>query len=170
MIFLIDFTPIKPDFGMLFWTTVIFLIFWFMIGKLAFKPIANALKQRETDIQNALDEAKKARQEMSNLKAENEALLVQAREERAQILREAKEARENIIGKSKEEAKVEAQKIVASAKEQIENQKMAAIVDLKNQVGSIALEIAEKVLRRELQGNAAQEEFVGGLVKDIKLN
>lgn len=170
MIFLIDFTPIKPDFGLIFWTTIIFLIFWLMIGKFAFRPIAAALKKRESDIQGSLDEAKRVRQEMANLVAENEALLVQAREERAQILREAKDAGQRIVEESKTKAKDEAQKIVASAKEQIENQKMAAITDLKNQVGVISIQIAEKVLRKELSGNTEQEAFVNGLVKDIKLN
>jgi len=170
MIFLADFSVIKPDFGLLFWTTVIFLLFWFIIGKFAFRPIADALKKREFDIQNALDEAKRVRQEMANLKAENEELLAQAREERAKILKEAKDAGNGIITEAKDKAKLEAQKIVANAKEQIENQKMAAIIDLKNQVGIISLEIAEKVIRRELSGDTAQEQFVNGLVKDIKLN
>jgi len=170
MIFLIDFTPIKPDFGLIFWTTIIFLIFWLMIGKFAFRPIAEALKKRESDIQGSLDEAKRVRQEMQNLKSENEALLVQAREERAQILREAKDVGHKIVDEAKVKAKEEAQKIVASAKEQIQNQKMAAITDLKNQVGAISLEIAEKVIRKELRGNAEQESFVNELVKDIKLN
>ena len=170
MIFLIEFTPIRPDFGLLFWTLVIFLLFWYIIGKFAFRPIANALKEREHDIQNSLDEAKKARQEMANLKAENEELLAQAREERSAILKTAKEAKDNIISEAKDKAKEEAQRIVADAKEQIENQKMAAMIDLKNQVGAMALTIAEKVIRKELSGNAEQESFVNGLVKDIKLN
>ena len=170
MIFLIEFTPIRPDFGLLFWTLVIFLLFWYIIGKFAFRPIANALKEREHDIQNSLDEAKKARQEMANLKAENEELLAQAREERSAILKTAKEAKDNIISEAKDKAKEEAQRIVADAKDQIENQKMAAMIDLKNQVGAMALTIAEKVIRKELSGNAEQESFVNGLVKDIKLN
>ena len=170
MIFLIDFTPIKPDFGLLFWTTIIFGIFWILIGKFAFRPIAQALKKREDDIQGALDEAKRTRQEMANLKAENEELLAQAREERSKILKEAKEIKENIISEARVKAKEEAQKIVTNAKEQIENQKMAAIIDLKNQIGKMSLEIAEKVIRKELQSDTAQEQFVNGLVKEIKLN
>ncbi len=170
MIFLADFSVIKPDFGLLFWTFVIFLIFWFIIGKFAFRPIAQALKKRESDIQNALDEAKQVRQEMAHLKAENEELLAQARDERAKILKEAKDAGTNIIAEAKEKAKAEAQKIVASTKEQIENQKMAAIIELKNQVGNMALEIAGKVIQKELKGDAAQEAFVNDLVKDFKLN
>ncbi|MCF8246364.1 MAG: F0F1 ATP synthase subunit B [Saprospiraceae bacterium] len=170
MIFLIDFTPIKPDFGLIFWTTIIFLIFWLMIGKFAFRPIAAALKKRESDIQGSLDEAKRVRQEMQNLKSENEALLIQAREERAQILKEAKEAGNRLVDEAKGKAKVEAQKIVADAKEQIEHQKMAAITDLKNQLGAFSIQIAEKVIRRELSTNKEQEGFVNDLVKEIKLN
>jgi len=170
MTFLADFSVIKPDFGLLFWTTIIFLLFWLLIGKFAFRPIAQALKKREDDIQDSLDDAKKTRQDMANLKAENEELLAQAREERTLILKEAKNAKENIINEAKEKAKEEAKRIVAGAKEQIENQKMAAIIEIKNQVGIIAIEIAEKIIRKELQGNATQEAFVNGLVKDIKLN
>jgi len=170
MLFLIEFNVIQPDVGLIFWSSVIFVIFWLLMSKVAFKPIIAALKKRESDIQGSLDEAKRVRQEMQNLKAENEALLVQAREERAQILKEAKEAGNRIVEEAKTKSKEEAQKIVASTKEQIEHQKMAAITDLKNQVGAISLEIAEKVLRRELSGNSAQVAFVNDLVKEIKLN
>lgn len=168
--FLIEFNVIQPDVGLIFWSALIFIIFWLLMSKVAFKPIIAALKKREADIQGSLDEAKRVRQEMANLKAANEALLLQAREERAQILKEAKDAGNKIVEEAKAKAKEDAQKIVADAKEQIENQKMAAITDLKNQVGAISIEIAEKVIRRELHGNAEQEAFVNGLVKDIKLN
>ncbi len=170
MLFLIEFNVIQPPVGLIFWSALIFVIFWLLMSKLAFKPIIAALKKRESDIQGSLDEAKRVRQEMQNLKAENEALLVQAREERAQILKEAKEAGNRIVEEAKTRAKEDAQKIVASTKEQIEHQKMAAITDLKNQVGAISLEIAEKVIRKELRGNTEQESFVNGLVKEIKLN
>jgi F-type H+-transporting ATPase subunit b len=170
LIFLADFSPIKPDFGLLLWTAVIFLIFWFMIGKAAFRPIANALKKREDDIQNSLDEAKRAREEISNLKAENEELLKQAQEERAKILKEAKEAKDSIVSAAKETAKEEAKRIVADAKELIENQKMAAITEMKNAAGKMAIEVAEKILKSELKGDAANEDFVKRLVDDIKLN
>ena len=170
MLFLIEFNVIQPDVGLIFWSAVIFVIFWLLMSKVAFKPIIAALKKRESDIQGSLDEAKRVRQEMQNLKAENEALLIQAREERAQILKEAKEAGNRIVEEAKTRAKEDAQKIVASTKEQIEHQKMAAITDLKNQVGVISIQIAEKVLRKELSGNTAQEAFVNDLVKEIKLN
>ncbi len=170
MIFLADFSVLKPDFGLLFWTTIIFLLFWTLIGKMAFRPIVSALKKREDDIQSALDEAKKARQEMADLKAENEELLIQAREERALILKEANVVKDKIIAEAKEKAKEEAIKIVKTTKEQIEHQKMAAITDLKNQVGIISIEIAEKLIRKELEKDPSMQEYVGTLVKDIKLN
>lgn len=169
-LFLADFTVIRPDPGLIFWTTVAFAIFWFMMSRFAFKPISQALKQRETDIQNALDEAKKAREEMANLKAENENLMIQAQEERAQILREAKEAKDSIVNEAKDKAKEEARKIVMAAKNDIENQKMAAIIELKNQIGIISIEIAEKLLEKELHSNADHEAFVRKQVEDLKLN
>lgn len=170
MIFLADFTVMKPDPGLLVWTLLIFILFWALMARFAFKPIQNALKQREDDIQKSLDEAKKAREEMTNLKAENEQLLKQAQEERMKILKEANEAKEAIINESKNKAKEEAQKIVANAKEQIEHQRMAAITDIKNQVGKMSLEIAEKVIRKQLEGNQEQERFVNTLVEEMKLN
>ncbi|MDX1476221.1 MAG: F0F1 ATP synthase subunit B [Saprospiraceae bacterium] len=170
MFYLLDFSPIKPDIGLILWTTVIFGLFWLIVGRFAFRPIAEALRKRETDIQNSLDEAKRAREEMSNLQAENEKLLAQAREERARILRDAKDASNRLVSEAKEKAKDEAQKIVTSAKTEIENQKQQALIEVKNQVGNMALDIAGKVLRRELQGDAAQQEFVDKLVKEIELN
>ncbi len=104
MIFLADFSVIRPEPGLLIWTLLIFLLFWFLMSRFAFKPIAEGLKKRETDIQDALDQAKKAREEMANMQAENEKLLAQAREERALILKEAKEAKEEIIAEAKDRA------------------------------------------------------------------
>lgn len=167
---LLDFSPIKPDLGLILWTSVIFLLFWYVLGKMAFGPIASALKDRETTIQGALDEAKKAKEEMSNLKAENEKLLVEAREERAQMLREAKDSGTKIVNDAKEKAKSEAQKIMTDANLEIENQKNAALTEVKNKVGIMALDIAEKVLKKELKGNPEQEGFVNKLVDEINLN
>lgn len=170
VIFLADFSVIKPDFGLIFWTTIIFLLFWGIIGKYAFGPIARALKTREQDIQNALDEAKKAREEMAGLKSENDKLLQQAREERAELLKEAKETKNQIISEARNKAKEEASKIVSDARVEIENQKKAALTEVKNQVGLIALEMAEKVIRRELKGNAEQESYVNELAGKMNLN
>lgn len=170
MIFLADFSVIKPDPGLLIWTTIIFGLFWFLMSRFAFKPIAESLKTREQDIQNSLDEAKRAREEMSHLQAENEKLLAQAREERTQILKEAKEAKEEIIAEAKERANAEYKRKVESAIQDIENQKQAAMVTLKNQAGQLAIDIAEKVLRKELADKAAQETYAKSLAESIKLN
>ncbi len=170
MLFLADFSVIKPEPGLLLWTTVIFGLFWFMMSRYAFKPIAESLKKREMDIQNSLDEAKKAREEMANLQAENEKLLAQAREERSQILKEAKDAKDDIISEAKERANAEYKRKVESALQDIENHKMAALVALKNQAGQMAIEIAEKVLRKELADKKEQESYAQSLAESIKLN
>lgn len=167
---LADFSVIKPDPGLIFWTALIFITMWTILGRMAFKPIQNALKKRETDIQEALDEAKLARQEMSNVQAENQKMLAEAREERARMLKDAKETKEQIVKEAKDQAREEAKKIVTSAQQDIENQRKVAMAELKKEVGAMAIEIAEKVLRKQLAGDEAQEQFVNTLVDDIKLN
>ncbi len=169
-IILADFSVIRPDFGLLFWTTIIFLLFWYLMSRFAFRPIADALLERQNDIQDSLDEAKKAREEMANLKAENQELLRQAQEERVKILKEAKEAKDSIIAEAKDKAKEDARKIVSDAKLQIENQKMAAVTDMKNQAGQMAINIAEKLLKSELGGEAASEGFVKKLIDEANFN
>ena len=170
MFLLADFNVIKPDFGLIFWTTIIFGLFWWLIGKFAFKPIAQALRERENEIQGALDEAKKTREEMAQMRADNDQLLAEAREEKTKILNEAKKMKNEIIAEARNKAKEEAVKIVSNAKIEIENQKKAALVEVKNQVGNMALNIAEQVIRKELQGNKDHQTFVGKLVDEIKLN
>ena len=170
MVFLADFNVIQPEIGLIFWTTFVFLLFWFIMSKVAFKPISEALKKRENDIQTSLDEAKMAREEMKNLVSKNEQLLAQAREERTQILKEAKDLKEEIIGEAKERAAVEYKRKVESAIADIENQKNAAMIDLKNKSGQMAIEIAEKIIRQRLAGNAEQEAFVQKLVAETRFN
>ena len=169
-LFLVDFNPIKPDAGLLFWTSLIFILFWLIIGKFAFKPIAEALKTRANDIQDALDQAKKAKDEMATLQAENEKLLQEAREERAAMLKEAKDTKNNIINEAKDKAKSEANKIISDAKMEIENQKKAALAEVKNKVGLMALDIAEQVIKKDLKGNPEQQAFVDQLVTEISNN
>jgi F-type H+-transporting ATPase subunit b len=169
-IFLIDFPPLKPTFGLFFWTTLIFLLVWIPIGRKAFKPILEALKQREEGIADALGAAEKARSEVANMKAENEQILAQAREERMKMLQEAKAEATRIVTESKDAAKSEASKIMVNAQQEIENMKQAAMTEVKNQVGSMALTIAEKVLRKQLAGNAEQEAYVNTLAKEMNLN
>ena len=170
MLFLADFSPIKPDFGLLFWSVLFFLVFWFGIGKFAFKAIANALKQRSQDIQDSLEQAKKAREEMSQLVAENEQLLAQAREERAIILKEAKEVKDQIIAEARERARSEAQVIINNAKDAIENLKNESIVDVKNQAGMMALDLAEKIMRQKLVSDQEQKAYVETLLNEYKMN
>lgn len=171
MIFLAsEFSPILPEFGIFFWTMFIFLIVWAGLGTFAFKPIQRALKKREEDIQNSLDQAKRAREEMAQLQATNEQLLKQAQEERLAILKEAKEAKENIIKESKEKAKEEAQKIVVAAKADIEHMKLEVMTNIKNEVGAMAISIAEKLLLGQLKDHANEECLAQKLVDDFKLN
>ena len=169
-IVLMDFNPIKPDLGLIVWTTFIFLVFWILIGRTAFKPIANALKKREEDIQGALDEAKKAKEDMSNLKAANEKLLAEAREERSKMLKEAKETKNQIISEAKQAAKDEASKVMSAASVDIENQKKAALHDVKNQVTSLALEVSERVMLKSLSDDKEQVRLINELVDDIHLS
>ncbi len=170
MKFIILFAPFQPSPGLAIWTLVIFLLFWYIVGKLAFKPIVKALNDRELDIQSSLDEAKKAKEEMSNMRSENEKLLQQAREERAALLNEAKETKNSIIAEAREKAKEEAAKIVASAQVEIENQKKAALAEVKSEVGSMAIDIAEKLLQTQLLSELTQQNHINDLVKQISRN
>ncbi|MEE9373588.1 MAG: F0F1 ATP synthase subunit B [Saprospiraceae bacterium] len=170
MFFLADFSVIKPDVGLIFWTTLIFGLFWFFIGKYAFKPIAEALKSREEDIQSALDEAVKVKEEMKSLQSQNVKLLQEAREERAAMLKDAKDMKNKIVNDSKIKAKEEASKIVAGAQKEIENQKNAAIAEVKKEVGTMAVDIAEKILRKNLSNDQDQMSFVRDLVGKMSKN
>lgn len=170
MIALISFTPFQPTPGLALWSLIIFLLFWFLMGKFAFGPIARAVEKRENDIQKSMDAAKLAQQEMVNLQAENDKLLVQAREERSKIIQEANDTKQQLIAEAKEKAKFEASKILTNAQADIETQKRNAMKEVKSEVGTIAIDIAEKVLRKELKGSKEHQDFVSGLVKDLKLN
>ena len=170
MLFLADFTVLEPEIGLLFWTTIIFATVWFFLGRSAFGPIAKALKDREDSIDNALKSAEKARSEMAALSARNEELAKQAQIERAAILKEAKEAKADIIKQAREEAKEEASKIISNAQSEIDRQKRAAMTEVKNMAGNLALQIAGQVIQKDLAADGAQEAFVNDLVKDIKLN
>lgn len=166
-LFLIDFNPIVPEFGLLFWTLLVFLLVWFGLSRVAFKPMQNALRKREDGIQESIDEAKRVRAEMAQLKADNQKLLTEAREEGMRIKRDAEATANRILSEAKEEAKAAQQKIAADAKRDIENMRNAAMVDLKQQVGTMAVDIAEKVLRKELGNDAGQQSLVKELVNNL---
>jgi F-type H+-transporting ATPase subunit b len=161
---------LKPNFGLLLWTFLAFLIVLFILGKFAWPAIVKGLKQREQGIADSLATAERVKAEMAQLKNENEALLARAREERAQLLKEARETKDKIINEAKEQSKIEANKIITEAQAAITTQKMAAITEVKNQVGKLVIEVTEKVLRRELGNKDAQEALIKGMVDDVKLN
>ncbi|HUQ64665.1 MAG TPA: F0F1 ATP synthase subunit B [Flavitalea sp.] len=159
-----------PSFGLIIWTLLAFLIVFFILKKYAWKPILSSLKERETSIADSLSTAERVKAEMAQLKSENEALLAKAREERGQILKEARDTKDKIINEAKEQAKIEANKIITDAQAAIQQQKMAALTDVKNQVGLMVIEVSEKVLRRELGNKAEQENYVRQLANEVKLN
>lgn len=159
-----------PSFGLIIWTTLVFLLVFFILKKFAWKPILSSLKERETTIADSIASAERVKAEMTQLKNENEALLAKAREERALMLKEARDTKDRIINEAKEQAKVEANKIIIDAQAAIQQQKMAAITEVKNQVGSLVIEVSKKVLRRELDNSAAQEGYIQQLTEEVKLN
>lgn len=161
---------LQPGLGYFLWMLVAFLIVMYVLGKFAWKPILKMLKDRETGIASALAAADTARQEMANLQSENQALLQRAAEERTQMLKEAREAGDKIISDAQDKARVAYNKILEDAKEVISQQKNQAMTDVKNKVGSLVVEISEKILRRQLQDQSAQEALIQDLVKDVKLN
>jgi F-type H+-transporting ATPase subunit b len=161
---------LTPALGLLFWTLVAFLVVFFLLKKYAWPAIIKGLHEREQGIAESLALAEKVKAEMAQLKNENEALLIKAREERAQMLKEARETKEKIINEAKDQAKAEANKIMVETQAAITQQKMAAITDLKNQVGILVIEVSEKVLRRELSNKSEQEAYINKLSQEIKLN
>ncbi len=160
-----DFSP-----GLFVIQAVILLVLIFIMRKFAWKPILDSLNERETGIQEALDAAENAKKELTNLQAENEAVLKQAREERDAMLKEARQLKENMINEAKTEAEAEASKLIKQAQDSIVAEKKAAIADLKNQVSSISVEIAEKVIKNELADKDKQLALVSSLLKDVTLN
>lgn len=161
---------ITPGSGLIIWQALGFIILLIILGKFAWKPILNALDEREGAIESSLKSAEIARQEMANLVAENEKLLLEARVERDEILRKANEYASEIMEKAREEAAQVGDKMIADAKASIENEKMAALTDIKIQVAKMSLEIAEKLMRTNLSEQADQKALVKDFVKDIKLN
>ncbi len=161
---------LTPDLGLLIWTFLAFLIVFFLLKKMAWPAIIKGLSDREQNIANSIASAEKVKLEMAQLKNDNELLLQQAREERAILLKEAKETKDKLISEAREEAKAQAAKIVADAQVTINHQKMAALTDLKNQVGQLVVEVSEKILRRELTNKAEQETYIKQLAEEANLN
>ena len=158
------------SFGLFFWQSLIFLLLIFLLRKFAWKPILDAVNEREEGIKNALLSAEIAKRDMQNLKSDNEKLLAEARVERDVILKEAREIKDKIVSEAKDEAQVQAGKMIEQAKAAINSEKNAAMAELKNQVSSLSIEIAEKVLRSELADKESQTKLVTQLLGDVKLN
>jgi F-type H+-transporting ATPase subunit b len=161
---------LKPGLGLFIWALLIFLILVVLLKKYAWKPIMGAIKTREEGIQKSIDEAKRTREEMANLKAENENLLAQARAERESMLKEARAMGEEIVNKARRDSEAEYKRTMEKALEEIRAEKMRALTDVKNQLAQLSIEVAEKILRQELTDRKTQEDVVNRFVKDLHLN
>ena len=161
---------ITPAIGLIFWTTLTFAILFFLLKKMAWKPILGAVEDREKSIKDALASAENARKEMQNLTADNERILKEARNDREELLKEARSMRENMIDEAKGEAQIEADKLIAKAKQGIENEKLAAIADLKSQVADLSIGIAEKWVKEELASKDNQVKLIETMLKDVNLS
>ena len=161
---------VTPEIGLIFWTTIVFLLLLIVLKKYAWKPILAAVDERNKSIEDALKAADKAKKEMLALNTDNERILIQAKKERDALLKEGREIKDNIIAEAKDKAKIEADKILITAKEQINNEKMKAITELKNQVASMSIDIAEKILKSELSDKNKQKELIAEALKSNELN
>ena len=159
---------VTPAIGLIFWTTVVFTLLVLLLKKFAWKPILSAVDERNQSIKNSLAQAEKARNEMSELTANNEKIIAQAKADRDVILKEARDMKNEIISEAKDKASKEAEKLVSTAKEQILNEKMKAITELKNHVADLSIEMAEKILSSELSDVAKQKELVKKALKESK--
>lgn len=166
-ILLADFNVLKPDPGLLLWTFVIFLLVYFFVGRAAFKPIQKALKKRDDDIQDSIDEAKRVQAQMAQLKDDNQRLLAEAREESTRIVSEAEAFAKKRREEAVTEAKDAAQQVSLNAQREIANMRDSAMADLKKEVGTMAIDIAEKVLQKELKSDVNQVALVNELVKNL---
>lgn len=161
---------VTPSLGLIFWMTLSFLFLLFVLGKYAWKPVMKMLHEREQRIEDALSQAEIAREEMKQLKFSNELLLKEAKEQRDEILREARKIKESIIEEAREKANAEANRILENTRESIQFEKLAAITELKNEIASLSVEIAEKVLSAELSDKDKQNKLITRLLGDVNFN
>jgi F-type H+-transporting ATPase subunit b len=161
---------LNPGTGLIIWQAVIFIALFFLLSKLAWKPILGSLKERETSIQQALDQAEKAKMEMASLKSDNEKLLREARDERDKILKIAREAAAQIHDQAQSDAKKTADRMIEDAKAIIQTEKAAALRDVREQVATFSLEVAEKLMKKNLSDDKSQKELINTYIKDLKLN
>ena len=161
---------VTPAIGLVFWTVLIFIILLVLLRKFAWKPILNAVKERTESIKDALSSAEKAKEDMAKLQADNEVILKEARMERDTILKEARDLKDQTLTEAKNQAKEEADTIIASAKAAIESEKRAAINEIKNQVANLSVEIAEKILLKELSDKDNQKALIEDLLNKTNIN
>ncbi|MBP5582562.1 MAG: F0F1 ATP synthase subunit B [Bacteroidales bacterium] len=161
---------VTPGIGLVFWTTLTFLLVVFLLIKFAWKPVLGMINERNKSIEDSLKLAETTKAEMAKLQADNEKLLAEARKERDNLLKEAREMKDQMIAQAKADATVEANKIMAAAKVSIENEKNQAMQDLKNQVAVLSFEIAEKVIGKELENKKVSDEIIDESVKKFKFN
>jgi F-type H+-transporting ATPase subunit b len=161
---------VTPGIGLLFWMLVSFSLVLFVLGKYAWKPIMKGIHQREDTIEKALEAANEAKKEMLKLKAGNEQLLRDAKDERDALMRDARKLKEAILDEAREKAHEEADRIIENARENIQFEKMAAINELKNQIASISIEIAEKLIGKELENKEQQQQLTEKLLSEVKIN
>jgi F-type H+-transporting ATPase subunit b len=160
---------VTPGMGLLFWMAISFTIVFIILKKFAWKPIINALKDREESIAEALDAANQARKDVEGLKADNDKIIAEAKREKDLILKEARDIKEKMMAEAKAQARDEARKSIETARMVIQNEKNAAISEIKQQVAELSVSIAEKVLQKELRDKKEQEALVDDLLKDVKL-
>ena len=158
---------VTPAIGLVFWMLVTFSLLLVILKKFAWKPILSSIKEREETITNALSQAEKAKEDMTRLQGENEALLAQARQERDMMLREAREIKEKIVSDAKNSADEEAKKLIARANDEINKQKLAAMEELKKEVANFSVQIAEKLVAAKLEDNAAQQALIANHISDL---
>lgn len=161
---------VTPELGLLFWQAIIFLVVFLLLSKFAWKPIISGLREREHSIESALQAAAQAKQEMANLKASNEKLLDETRVERDKILKLAQASSENIINEARTKAQAEANRILQETQQAIRNERQAAVADMKKEIVSLSIEIAEKVLKNQLKDEPAQKKLVADLIETAHLN
>ena len=168
---LLEINPlVLPDIGLVFWNTIAFLVLLIVLGKFAWKPMLKAINERESGIEEALLKADKMKAEITAMQNENEALLAKAREERAGMIKDAKETADKMVSEAKDKAKQEYDRIISDAQLAITQQKNAALTEVKNQVGTLVVEVAEKILRKELSNKAEQESYIKQIAEGVKLN
>ena len=161
---------VTPGIGLIFWQLVTFLIVLFLLAKFAWKPIMKALHEREASIEDALSAAERAKLEIQSLKADNEKLLAEARLERDKILKEASDAGNALVESAKAKANEEGARMIAQARETIENEKRAAITEVKNMAATLSLDIAERILRKELSNPESQQALAAEYIREVTLN